>query len=191
MFDAWISRLRQAEGADDFRWFRVLERGSGGNNIHFHVLIGGLRDREKFWAQKWNALGGDGRITPYDSERDGILYLLKGMGDDGDLACDFLLPTNNKVRDNSDDLPRQTRTLPSSVRIDQIDLETTVKELKRLFKRFGRILEVGILECRDGDRTLMSATVTFADPYAAVDAERLLDGFKLRGLPIAVSILGE
>jgi hypothetical protein len=35
----------------------------------------------------------------------------------------------------------------------------------------------------------MSATVTFADPYAAVDAVRLLDGFKLRGLPVAVSIL--
>jgi hypothetical protein len=36
----------------------------------------------------------------------------------------------------------------------------------------------------------LSATVTMADPYSTLDAVRL-DGFKLRGLPIEVSIVGK
>jgi RNA recognition motif-containing protein len=75
------------------------------------------------------------------------------------------------------------------VRVDRIESQTTIVELKKLFKPFGRVLEIGILEARDGDRLSMSATVTMADPYSALDAVRQLDGFKLRGLPIEVSIL--
>jgi hypothetical protein len=191
MFDAWISRLRQAEGTGDFRWFRVLERGADGGNLHFHMLIGGLKNREDRWAQKWNDLGGNAVITPYDPEQDGVPYLLKGMDDDGNLNCDFELPIKKEVRDATNDLSRRSRSTPTTIRVNRIDGKTTTTELKGLFKRFGRVVEIGILEARDGDRTLMSATVTMADPYSALDAVRQLDGFNLRGLPIEVSILGE
>jgi hypothetical protein len=189
LFDTWISQLRQAEGAEDFRFFRVLERGIGGGNLHFHVLVGGLRNPRKVWEKRWNNLGGDALITRFAPKKNGILYMLKGTEKDGGLACDFKLPTKKIVPDAIEDLPSQSRSTPTSIRVDRIDDQVTTTELKGLFKRFGRVLEIGILEARDGDRVSMSASVTMADLYSALNAVRLLDGFMLRGLPIEVSIL--
>jgi RNA recognition motif-containing protein len=93
---------------------------------------------------------------------------------------------------DSDDLPQDSRLNPTSVRVDRIEGRTTTTELKKLFKPFGRILEVGILESRmDGNRALISATITFNDALAATNAMRELDGFELRGLPVRVAVLGE
>lgn len=188
--DKWISDLRQAEGGKDFHWFRVLERGASGSNLHFHVLVGGLRNRRKVWQQEWNNRGGDALINNFKPEEKGVLYLLKSMGNDGDLACDFELPTKKKVGDPTEDLPPQSKSTPLTIRVDRIDGQTTTTELKGLFKRFGRVLEIAILESRDGDRTLMSATVTMADLYSALEAVRILDGFELRGMAIEVSVPG-
>jgi RNA recognition motif-containing protein len=91
---------------------------------------------------------------------------------------------------DEDDLQRDGRPNPTAVRVNRIESQTTIAELKKLFKPFGRVIEIGILEARDGDRVSMSATVTMADLYSALNAVRLLDGFVLRGLPIEVSILG-
>jgi hypothetical protein len=109
---------------------------------------------------------------------------------DGDINCDFELPTIKKRRDARNDPPQKSRSTPTAIRVDRIDGETTTTELKRLFKRFGHVIEIGIFEARNGDRTVMSATVVMDDLYAALEAERLLDGFELRGLPIKVSMLG-
>ena|SRR5947207_11302041 len=37
---------------------RVLERRSGGDRFHFHVLVGGFRSRMAHWGQRWEQLGG-------------------------------------------------------------------------------------------------------------------------------------
>jgi len=92
LFDKWISDLRQAEGNKEFRWFRVLECRPDGSNLHFHVLVGGLSSPRKLWQKRWNDLGGDALITPYDPDKQGILYLLKGTDNRGNLDCDFELP---------------------------------------------------------------------------------------------------
>jgi hypothetical protein len=93
LFNRWISDLRRAEGGNDFRWFCVLERGISGGNLHFHALVGGVSNRRSLWARKWNDLGGDALITSFDAGKKGALYLLKSMGDDGDLDFDCDLPT--------------------------------------------------------------------------------------------------
>jgi hypothetical protein len=94
MFAQWISDLRRSEGTKNFRYFRVMEKGGSGQNLHFHVLIGGLRDgsRLKHWESQWNELGGDALIGKFDPDKNGILYMLKEMDDDGNLDIDFSLP---------------------------------------------------------------------------------------------------
>ena len=88
-FDDWIANLRRTDGGGDFRWFRALERGIGGTNIHFHTVIGGLRNRPSFWQKRWDDLGGEALITRYDPEKKGILYILKDVSRDGDSNFDF------------------------------------------------------------------------------------------------------
>lgn len=101
MFLTWISQLEKTEGSTDFRWVRVLERGRRGTNRHFHVLIGGLRNRRTEWAEKWNSIGGDALITAYDPDREGILYMLKTMDENGDLDLDFKLPKQPRGKKTS------------------------------------------------------------------------------------------
>jgi hypothetical protein len=192
LFDSWISSVRRAEGAEDFRFFRVLERGLGGSNFHFHTLIGGLRKPRKIWEERWNERGGDAVISAFDPQKNGILYMLKDMDNGGDLDCDFELPTKEKDRDDTEDVPEPAKSIPSTtLRIDRIDTQTTIAELRKLFKPYGRILEIGIIGSRLDDRMLlMSATITMQDSGAAKSAARELNGFELRGLAIEVSVLG-
>jgi len=192
LFDNWVSELQIGEGGDNFRWFRVLERGAGGNNIHFHALIGGLQRRCTVWERRWSELGGQAVITPYDPQQNGILYLLKDTGSDGDLNCDFSFPQTNELRDDAVRLLERIKRVPTTVKVDCINGDTTTTaELKRLFKPFGRILEVAIVESRvDRGRTLITATLTLQDMEAAKAAVRQLDGFVVRGLGIRVSVMG-
>lgn len=186
MCDDYISNLRQAEGDDDFHFFRVLERGIGGSNFHFHLLIGGLRDRRKVWEQKWK---GDAQLSDYKPNQKGILYALKDMDDEGDLDCDFDLPDGKKINAPVEAVPERRKSRPMCLRVDGIDRETTVLELRRLFKLHGRVVEIEILERKDDEQILMSAIVTMADSNAAVDAAQLLDGEELRGMPIRVRVV--
>jgi hypothetical protein len=60
LFLNWINEMRDADSAHDFRWARVTERGAFGDHLHFHVLIGGLRDGCKWpWVLLWQDLAGD------------------------------------------------------------------------------------------------------------------------------------
>jgi hypothetical protein len=61
LFQTWIRQLEKAEAGDDFRWFRVTEYGSLRSNPHFHILVGGLRDRMRVWEDRWATLGGEGK----------------------------------------------------------------------------------------------------------------------------------
>jgi RNA recognition motif. (a.k.a. RRM, RBD, or RNP domain) len=191
-FDNWISELRQLEAGEDFRWARVLERGPTGGNRHFHILVGGLRNRLKFWGERWNELGGDALISRYDPEQNGILYLLKSMSERGDLEIDFELPEEKKPGGGTrTKLQEESRTSDSGtakVRVDGIDDLTTPAELTQLFKRYGRVLEANVVQVRiNSDRNALYATVGMEDAVAADNAMEELDGLGLRGREIRVS----
>jgi hypothetical protein len=98
LFDRWIKDVETTDGGSRFRWVRVMEYGSLKSNPHFHVLIGGLRNRAKFWERKWSDLGGNALITPFDAKQLGILYMLKSVDGNGDVDIEFKLPARGKER---------------------------------------------------------------------------------------------
>jgi hypothetical protein len=98
LFNRWIQDVEETDGGSRFRWVCVMEHGLTGTNFHFHVLIGGLRNRTKFWERKWNQLGGNALITPFDAKQKGILYMLKSADEHGDLDIDFKLPARKRKR---------------------------------------------------------------------------------------------
>jgi hypothetical protein len=125
MFERWISELRRTEGAEDFRWVRVLEKGGSGQNLHFHVLVGGLRNRRKHWEAEWIQLGGEALIGKFDPAKEAILYMTKEMNDSGNLDIDFCLPNRkqsvppveprrrieNEITVQVEEIPRTKKTI--------------------------------------------------------------------------------
>lgn len=193
ILDKWLSDLRREEGGENFRWFWVLERGSsGGNNLHFHALIGGLQNRRKLWEQKWNELGGDALITTFDPERKGILYLLQGMSKDGDLDFDCRLPPEKQNGDGAEESLQEKQIIPATVLVENIDDITTLRELRRLFEPYGTIMEIAILETRvERDRTLLTAAITFGNAFCAANAVMGRNAAKLGKNEIRVSLWGK
>lgn len=184
--------MRRTEGSKDFRWFRVLERGISGGNLHFHALVGGVSNRRSLWARKWNDLGGDAVITNFDAKKNGILYLLKTMNDDGELDFDCNLPSTKTSVDDGEDRLQDRKPTPASILVEGIDGGTSPDELKRLFKGYGGILEISILKSRiDDDVNLFTATITFKNAYAASMAVDGRNGAWLRRRPLRVSLWGK
>jgi hypothetical protein len=98
MFARWISDLRRDEGTEHFRWVRVMERGGSGQNLHFHVLVGGLRNRRQHWESQWKQMGGEALIGKFDPAKEAILYITKEMDDSGNLDIDFCLPDQKQTK---------------------------------------------------------------------------------------------
>jgi hypothetical protein len=96
-FEAWINEVQTSEGSSRFRWARVVEKGSCGDNLHVHVLVGGFRNRIAHWSRRWEELGGDALIQRFDPDRGAIKYILKTIDRDGDLDIDFHLPQSQTV----------------------------------------------------------------------------------------------
>lgn len=97
IFRRWISEMKQTDGADGFRWVRVTEHGSFGDNLHYHVVIGGLRNGSKFpWMLRWDELAGSAEISYYRSNAGGLRYLLKTARPDRDFEIEFDLPRRSK-----------------------------------------------------------------------------------------------
>lgn len=93
IFRRWISEMKQADGTTNFRWVRVTEHGSFGDNLHFHVLIGGLRNGSKWpWMLRWDELAGSADIFYYRVHAGGIRYMLKTADPDRDFEIEFELP---------------------------------------------------------------------------------------------------
>jgi len=104
IFDKFINEIREKHGTRDFRWIRVTEHGADGNNLHFHVLIGGLhlQSGDRYMAMlRWQELAGESLITSFASHRNGIYYILKTLRPGVDFEIDFLLepiaPTGAKA----------------------------------------------------------------------------------------------
>lgn len=184
LLNSWLAALRRAEGAEDFKYFWVLERRKEDAEICFHVLIGGLRNRVWVWGQKWEDQAGDATIMSFDPNNNDILSMLKSTTQNGDIIFDFNL---------ADDKPSSKFVWPSlraTLMVRRVDGQTTIPELKQLFEKFGRILEVAIVGSRlYADRVVISGSVMMDDFNQALDAERELDGYELRGMPIRVSIM--
>ncbi len=97
-FHRWISELRVAQGTENFRWFRVTEYGCTGENVHFHLLVGGLRWKSiNRWAFRWSVLAGEPDISPFKRDRGAIQYIIKGVLPHRHFEIDFhLLPEIRK-----------------------------------------------------------------------------------------------
>jgi len=113
LFRTWISELQKQEGKKDFRWVRIAEHGAFRDNLHYHSLIGGLRDMCRLhWLRRWDELAGDSVLTYYrpdynrddktfpsrlnaahsDSPTGAIPYILKTAHPDRDFEIEFQLP---------------------------------------------------------------------------------------------------
>src|SRR5438270_5309576 len=51
----WLDGVKREVGTKNFRMVRVAERGSDGDNLHFHFLFGGLRTISRSDIMRWSA----------------------------------------------------------------------------------------------------------------------------------------
>jgi len=106
LFRHWIAELQIANGNDRFIWVRVVERRISGGNLHFHALVGGLRDRSDRWSwmRRWQEIAGEIEIAYFHQDQGGISYILKTLDVDGDFDIEFgldsveLLPSRSGGR---------------------------------------------------------------------------------------------
>lgn len=62
-FLRFIEQVKEEEGATDFHWFRVTERGAWGRCLCVHFLVGGLREGETiYWLATLESLSGKCRL---------------------------------------------------------------------------------------------------------------------------------
>jgi hypothetical protein len=95
-FDWWIAQIQSEAGTRNFRFVQVTERGASGENIHFHFLIGGLRNdweqRLGTWRKRWQDNAGAAVMGKYEPKKPGIFYLLKTLLPDRDFDVNIKLP---------------------------------------------------------------------------------------------------
>lgn len=93
IFRRWISEMKESDGTNRFRWVRVTEYGAFGDNLHFHILVGGLRDGSKWpWLLRWGELAGSADIFYYVPYAGGLRYMLKTARPDRDFEIEIELP---------------------------------------------------------------------------------------------------
>jgi hypothetical protein len=138
-------------------------------------------------------MGGNAAISPFNGSRNGILDTLRNRSRNGNLDCDFRLPTQELGSydgfdgDGSSSLPKST---PTSVRVEYVDELTTPAELRKRFQGYGQILKIGIAEAWGIDgRRPVTATITFADEKSATTAARALNAGYLRSDTIRVQVV--
>jgi hypothetical protein len=97
LFDQWIREVEQNDGGNGFRWVKVAERGANGDNLHFHILVGGLRTgRALPWVSRWNGIAGEAQIESFNPDKNALRYMLKGIDPDEDFDIDIHLPVNHE-----------------------------------------------------------------------------------------------
>jgi len=90
----WLAELKKSESGPSFRWVRVKELGAFKDNLHFHILVGGLRSSASIvdWEDRWLDLAGDARICEFEDDKGGVRYLLKTLLPDEDFDFEIELP---------------------------------------------------------------------------------------------------
>jgi hypothetical protein len=92
IFEKWILELDKDAGTDDFRYVQVMESGAYGDNLHFHILVAGLKEKARWFPgrmqRRWQELAGQCVIQRFDPEKGGVRYLLKTLLPERDFAID-------------------------------------------------------------------------------------------------------
>jgi len=85
-FRRWVERLRHERGRRGFRFVRVAEHGAFDDNLHFHLVVGGLKkgSNPDKWCRRWEESAGRAQIRQYDVQQNGMAYLLKTLRPDDD-----------------------------------------------------------------------------------------------------------
>lgn len=96
-FQKWIADLQKEQGTSEFRFVRVIETGAFGNNVHVHLLVGGLKEKARLfpgeWRDRWEKIAGRAAIVRFDPEKGGVYYVLKTLDPARDFDVDFYFPT--------------------------------------------------------------------------------------------------
>jgi hypothetical protein len=79
--EQWLGELKEALGTDQFQWVSVAEWGKTRADLHYHVLVRGLREWQAAqrvdFMKRWNRGCGNARIDPYRPGVGGVRYILK------------------------------------------------------------------------------------------------------------------
>ena len=85
-FDKWINEVQRYEATPNFRYVRVLQFGAYGENLHFHVLLGGLRPRcrVRLIVRRWYLIAGWPEVTRFRPDRAAFHYILRDLRPDSE-----------------------------------------------------------------------------------------------------------
>jgi hypothetical protein len=101
-FNRWITELEKEQGTDQFKFVRVIETGACRNNVHIHLLVGGLKKQAQLfpgeWRDRWEEISGRAAIVRYDPERAGVFYMLKMLDPARDFDIDLRLPAQSEKK---------------------------------------------------------------------------------------------
>ena len=104
-FERWIDEIEREQGAGDFRYVRVIETGAYDDNIHIHILVGGLKRQARLFPaigrERWEKIAGAAAITRFDPEKGGVYYLLKTLDPAREFDVDFRLPKDGREMEHS------------------------------------------------------------------------------------------
>jgi hypothetical protein len=175
LFNSWVSDLQSQEGEENFSWLRVMKANRLGANPDCRVLVGGLRNRMRYWESRFAALGGNATIARFDPSSDETDRMLDDVRDLDLLEIDCFFPQERS------EVPTASSGL-TRVRIDQIGEDVSPGDLKKLFKVYGQSSETIVYS----DSREAYGIVTLKD-RAAEDAIDDLDGSVWRGQTIEVS----
>jgi hypothetical protein len=195
LFTDWILEVERVYGDSTFRWVRVFECGSTRRSCRFHVLIGGLRNRRKDSASRWNFLGGDAVIDRYDPDKNVILSMLTTIDENGRLDINFKppeeagvvvpIPSTDPSTDRSDDEDVERPEITSRLRLANISDAASPGDLRSLFSRFGTVSEVRIHSFPEYTFVLLDMTGADSSEDAAAAVERW-NGRRWRGRVLRV-----
>jgi hypothetical protein len=118
----WAEELSDTLGTRDVRWICFPENGmTTGSNLHFHLVIGGLRKgcgaaERAAWMRYWSKLAGDAQIEDHKPGAEGVRYVL-----------DQIEPRDVSHLELHVMYPRQVQVLPTSKGTSDADELEAVK----------------------------------------------------------------
>jgi hypothetical protein len=145
MFCRWVAELRDAEGSSQFRWIRFSESGYLDANLRFHTILGGLRDRKTYWADRWRELGARATIRPFDDGKK-FLAALATVVESGDPKIEFESPRPRLAWTELD--PKNRGGNPESlvkIVIDNLDDRVSPSDIKKLLNGVGVVTEITLI----------------------------------------------
>jgi hypothetical protein len=185
MLDTWIAGLRHEEGARDFHWISVAETRFMKTRPELHVWVGGLRDRLEYWASRWKQLGGKATIEIFDPKQNEAFCrtTVETMDDNDTLEIESEFPQKEASSNESGREIRGESRGSVKLRVENVDEDTTLENLRSQFEKYGTVEEISIHSGTTfGEETLVYALITMpmedarkamSASYDSWDRERL------------------